>query len=112
MGRPRKYTINRRPGIGHPIHGAHLPIFSKEMDGCSFSPSCFTCPLPECKWEKGASVKRGAEAVELQRMGMAVPLIANKLGVSRRTAQKYVKEGSSNSEAQPQPRKRMEPSLA
>ncbi len=26
-----------------------LPMFDPKADGCEFSPSCFTCPLPQCK---------------------------------------------------------------
>lgn len=109
VGRPRKYTIIRRPTTPHPIDAEHLPVFSKETDGCRYSPSCFTCPLPECNWAPGAAKNRSAAAAGLKSKGVPMPLIAAQLGISRRTAQKYVKEGS-YSEAQS--RERLESRVA
>jgi hypothetical protein len=62
-------------------------------DGCNVSPSCFTCPLPDCKWE--APRARAAIIWDQQALALfsqhkelgtarAVVITARELGVSER----------------------------
>ncbi len=36
-------------------HPEHVPRFEDIADGCAFSASCLTCPLPACKNELSSS---------------------------------------------------------
>ena len=59
--------------------------------GCDVAPSCFACPLPQCKhddptWYHEFKVaKRDAEVLRLCDSGLSKTDIAVELGVSRRT---------------------------
>lgn len=59
--------------------------------GCSVSPSCFTCPLPRCRYDMpgGAravlNVARDAEMRAAHAGGEPAQFIAERLGVSVRT---------------------------
>ena len=83
---------------GRLIDDVYLPVYSKDKDGCEYSPSCFTCPLPECKWEPGAWRERQKRAMKLKKQGMDVPLIADKLRVTPRTVYAYLGVSSSEEE--------------
>lgn len=61
-----------------------LPEHTTYRDtGCTYAPACLDCPLDRCRYEPQPS--RQQRIVELRRGGMSVPLVAQALGVSRRT---------------------------
>ena len=59
--------------------------------------SCFTCPLPECRYVTGVrsdmalARARGAQARRLQKDGLTAKEIAGALGVTDRTIYRAVK---------------------
>ena len=67
-------------------------------DGCEFSASCLTCPLPECKWDDPTitrtfmAVARALEVRQLIREGLSSEEIAARLGVSARTVQRDLRQ--------------------
>lgn len=60
-------------------------------DGCSESPSCLECPLPMCRYEYPGGLRslmniaRDQKIVGLRTLGAPVAVIADEIGVSRRT---------------------------
>jgi hypothetical protein len=59
--------------------------------GCSFAPSCLTCPLPRCRYEWPYLVPvlrqdmRAPKAQALRSQGASIEEIQLAVGVSRRT---------------------------
>lgn len=69
-----------------------LPEFTRyKDDGCTISESCFTCPLPRCRYEEPGGLRavlnqtRDSQILFLRSKGVGVDVIADKFGVSRRT---------------------------
>ena len=63
------------------------------------SPSCFTCPLPKCKYEMTASEAKSAQKMpkriaitEAHDAGLSVTQIAAKFNVSTRTVSRALHE--------------------
>ncbi|MEX1193440.1 MAG: helix-turn-helix domain-containing protein [Dehalococcoidia bacterium] len=60
-------------------------------DGCDISESCFTCPLPRCRYEEPGGLRallneaRDREILDLRNRGVSVEALATRFGVSRRT---------------------------
>lgn len=74
------------------LRGDHLPEETRYRDdGCDISESCFTCPLPRCRYEEPGGLRallnesRDREIVQLRLKGMPVEELADRFGVSRRT---------------------------
>lgn len=69
-------------------------------DGCSISESCFTCPLPRCRYEEPGGLRsvlnqmRDSEILALKRNGVPVEELADRFQVSRRTVFRVL-EGTS-----------------
>jgi hypothetical protein len=69
-------------------------------DGCSISESCFTCPLPRCRYEEPGGLRavlnelRDREILALKQDGMPVEELADRFQVSRRTVFRVL-EGTS-----------------
>jgi hypothetical protein len=59
-------------------------------NGCSASPSCLQCPLPQCRYDVPGglqtlrAVKRRAEVEALRAEGLTAPEVAARLGISAR----------------------------
>jgi hypothetical protein len=51
------YLWDLAPGKPLPKVSAHDQDFPATIDGCRVSPSCFTCPLPECQYEAPSTTK-------------------------------------------------------
>lgn len=69
-----------------------LPEFTRYRDdGCDISESCFTCPLPRCRYEEPGGLRsilneqRDRQIIQLRMEGMPVDALANRFGISRRT---------------------------
>jgi hypothetical protein len=67
--------------------------------GCEVSPSCFTCPLPACKYERRHYVRRLRTAQrrdEIVRMyqttGLSAVEVGRRVGVARRTVLRALQE--------------------
>lgn len=60
-------------------------------DGCSISESCFTCPLPRCRYEEPGGLRavlnehRDRQILSLRGEGVAVEDLAVRFRISRRT---------------------------
>ena len=69
-------------------------------DGCSVSDSCFTCPLPRCRYEEPGGLRavlnqmRDSEILALRQAGVPVEDLALRFQVSRRTVFRVL-EGTS-----------------
>jgi hypothetical protein len=69
-------------------------------DGCSISESCFTCPLPRCRYEEPGGLRsvlnqmRDSEILALKQNGVPVEELADRFQVSRRTVFRVL-EGTS-----------------
>jgi len=69
-------------------------------DGCSVSRSCFTCPLPRCRYEEPGGLRavlnqqRDSQILELRAGGASVEELAVRFSVSRRTVFRVL-EGTS-----------------
>lgn len=97
---PRQLTLRARPprrrGSRDP-----LPENTKYRDdGCSVSPSCFSCPLPRCRYEEPGGLRavlnrmRDNEILALRQAGVPVEDLALRFQVSRRTVFRVL-EGTS-----------------
>jgi hypothetical protein len=74
-----------------------LPEHVKYRDtGCSLSPSCLACPLPVCRYDTPSQTEQGFRTrqavLELRDKGMRPTQIAARLGVTRRTVWRYLKD--------------------
>ena len=60
-------------------------------DGCDISESCFTCPLPRCRYEEPGGLRsllneqRDRQIIQLRLKGVPVDALADHFGISRRT---------------------------
>ena len=69
-------------------------------DGCSISESCFTCPLPRCRYEEPGGLRgvlnemRDRQILALKQAGAPVEDLADRFQVSRRTVFRVL-EGTS-----------------
>jgi hypothetical protein len=69
-------------------------------DGCSVSDSCFTCPLPRCRYEEPGGLRgvlnqmRDSQILALKQAGVPVEELAGRFQVSRRTVFRVL-EGTS-----------------
>jgi hypothetical protein len=80
-----------------------LPEFTHYRDeGCDLYPSCLTCPLPRCRYDKpgGAraifNLRRDREIRHLRRrQKLPVDALARRYGVSRRTVFRILRRGRS-----------------
>jgi hypothetical protein len=60
-------------------------------DGCDISESCFTCPLPKCRYEEPGGLRailneqRDWQIIQLRMKGVPVDALADHFGISRRT---------------------------
>jgi hypothetical protein len=78
-----------------------LPEFTHYRDeGCDLYPSCLTCPLPRCRYDKpgGAraifNLRRDREIRHLRRrQKLPVDTLARRYGVSRRTVFRILRRG-------------------
>ena len=69
-----------------------VPKFSLAGDGCEYSSSCLTCPLPACKYDAPPdhhAVKK-MRAVQLFKGGMAAAEVGELFGVKERTVWRWV----------------------
>jgi hypothetical protein len=69
-----------------------LPEFTRYRDdGCDISESCFTCPLPRCRYEEPGGLRsilneqRDRQIIQLRMEGVPVDALADRFGISRRT---------------------------
>lgn len=69
-----------------------LPEFTRYRDdGCDISESCFTCPLPRCRYEEPGGLRsllneqRDRQIMQLRLKGVPVDALADHFGISRRT---------------------------
>lgn len=66
------------------------------VSGCEFWDDCDTCPLPKCVEEMPRvarpALRRKLKAWKLIKEGYTIEQIADKLGMSTRTIQRYVEE--------------------
>jgi hypothetical protein len=69
-----------------------LPEYTRyKDDGCVVSESCFTCPLPRCRYEEPGGLRavmnqaRDSEILGMRGRGYGVAEIAAQFQVSRRT---------------------------
>jgi hypothetical protein len=69
-----------------------LPEFTRYRDdGCDISESCFTCPLPRCRYEEPGGLRsllneqRDRQIIKLRMKGVPVDALADHFGISRRT---------------------------
>lgn len=67
-------------------------------DGCSISKSCFDCPLPMCRYDHPGGLRsvlnlaRDRKILGMRALGAPTEIIANEIGVSRRTVFRILKE--------------------
>jgi hypothetical protein len=77
-------------------------------DGCSVSPSCFTCPLPCCRYEEPGGLRavlnqmRDSQILTLKQQGVPIEDLALRFQVSRRTVFRVL-EGTSPRSRRPRP---------
>lgn len=97
--------IRRRQPKPRVRHDA-LPEFTRYRDdGCDISESCFTCPLPRCRYEEPGGLRsllneqRDQQIIQLRLKGVPVDALADHFGISRRTVFRVI--GSTRAEARP-----------
>lgn len=85
---PMRVRRDSRPRL----RGDRLPEETRYRDdGCDISESCFSCPLPRCRYEEPGGLRallnegRDREIVQLRLKGMPVEALADRFGISRRT---------------------------
>ena len=66
--------------------------FPYRDDGCSVSPSCLRCPLPQCKYDDPTWFQRekrkerdGDVLATMRRNHLSVPQVATRFEISQRT---------------------------
>jgi hypothetical protein len=75
-------------------------------EGCEVSPSCLSCPLPQCRYDVPGGIRsvlsgaRKREIVQLRAAGVPVAMVAARVGVSRRTVFQLSRSRPSQNEAQ------------
>ena len=71
-------------------------------DGCDISESCFTCPLPRCRYEEPGGLRallneqRDRQIIQLRLKGVPVDALADHFGVSRRTVFRVIGSARTN----------------
>jgi len=92
----------RRPRVRYDS----LPEFTRYRDdGCDISESCFTCPLPKCRYEEPGGLRailneqRDRQIMQLRMKGVPVDALADHFGISRRTVFRVI--GSARAAGQP-----------
>ncbi len=85
---PTPIRAPRRPRVRHDS----LPENTRYRDdGCDISESCFTCPLPRCRYEEPGGLRsilneqRDRQIIQLRMKGVPVDALADHFGISRRT---------------------------
>ena len=72
------FLIDQRPDLLYPDHG------------CSVSPSCFTCPLPQCRYDTRDYLRvsirrsRNADIYKSKKEGLSIIEIAKKYQLTTR----------------------------
>jgi hypothetical protein len=106
---PRQLNLRERP---RRRRGSRDPLPENARykdDGCSVSSSCFTCPLPRCRYEEPGGLRavlnqmRDSQILELKQQGVPIEDLALRFQVSRRTVFRVL-EGTS-----PRSRRRRRP---
>ncbi len=97
---PRQLKLRERP-FGRRRTRDPLPENTRyKDDGCSVSDSCFTCPLPRCRYEEPGGLRgvlnqmRDSQILALKQAGVPVEDLADRFQVSRRTVFRVL-EGTS-----------------
>ena len=73
------------------IYSDHVEMTALPDTGCDVSPSCFTCPLPQCKYDDPVAYQaylqrqRDLKLVAMYEEGDPVHKVATRGGVSPRT---------------------------
>ncbi len=99
IAEPRQLRLRTRP-IGRRSRDPLPENTRYKDDGCSVSPSCFTCPLPRCRYEEPGGLRavlnqmRDSEILALKQQGVPVEDLALRFQVSRRTVFRVL-EGTS-----------------
>jgi hypothetical protein len=86
---------------GRRVRADALPELTRYRDeGCDFHRSCLSCPLPRCRYDEPGGVRallnlgRDREILHLRRrQGLAVDMLAQRYGVSRRTVFRILQRG-------------------
>ena len=66
--------------------------------GCSFAPSCLTCPFPKCRYDLHSGIRKmgagilSGELIHLREEGKSVAVIAQRFGVGKRTIYRHLRE--------------------
>lgn len=80
-------------------------LLSEYADGCNLSESCFTCPLPACRYEmppgRARAFMRAAALWRLLESGRTMDQVAIELGVSRRTLSRLWKMPKNQDDTRP-----------
>ncbi len=69
---------------------------SRRDVGCEVSPSCLTCPLPECKYDNPVAFQtlrlaedpKRQKVLSLLRQGLSAPEVSQKTGLNQKTIHK------------------------
>ena len=97
---PRQMKLKLRPATRRRTRDPLPENTRYRDDGCSISGSCFTCPLPRCRYEEPGGLRavlnelRDREILALKQDGMPVEELADRFQVSRRTVFRVL-EGTS-----------------
>ncbi len=97
---PRQMKLKLRPAARRRTRDPLPENTRYRDDGCSISKSCFTCPLPRCRYEEPGGLRavlnelRDREILALKQDGMPVEELADRFQVSRRTVFRVL-EGTS-----------------
>ena len=103
---PRQLKLRERPARRR---GSRDPLPENTRykdDGCSVSNSCFTCPLPRCRYEEPGGLRavlnqiRDSQILALKQEGVPVEDLALRFQVSRRTVFRVL-EGTSRRSRRP-----------
>jgi len=80
-------VMGREPGVGVE------PTFDSVSDGCKYSSSCLTCPLPQCKHDALPERYAGKKVLALQLFdaGFFASEAAAVVGVTERTIHRWAK---------------------
>lgn len=77
------HTPDRRGPKWFPTHWADT--------GCEYSPSCFTCPLERCKYDRHSMIEeRNARILAAYQAGASVLQLCNQFSLSDRVVRRVV----------------------
>jgi transposase-like protein len=100
-----EFTLVRSDTLPEALHWSK---FWEKNDGCKVSPSCLTCPLPDCVKERATAGKaeHRVKKVNLALMwrhehGFSVTLIASRLKVTRGTVHRWIAQAAAEAAEQP-----------